>query len=418
MEHPAQQLVDHLFRREAGKMVSFLSKILGFSQLSLAEDMVQETLAHALVHWRAGAPDNPEAWLYRVVKNKLLDHLRREKNWQERIAPGFLQQLNLDNSAETAFEHLNFEHEIEDSQLRMMFACCHPAIPEEAQLILILKTLCGLSVREIAAALLSSEEAVAKRLFRAKEKIRTEHLELEPPVGPELSQRLEAVLKVVYLLFNEGYYSVSDDAMLRLDLCREALRLSALLAGHPLSNAPKTQALAALLCFQASRFDARLDAQGDIIVLQDQNRSLWDQDLIRQGYWYFQRSASGNEVSAYHLEAAIASYHAASPDFASTNWQAVFHLYELLCQINASPVAAMNRAIALGYFRGAAAGIEALLNLENLGKNHIYQVALGDFYAQNEQPKQAEAAYRIAEKLVNRAAERRLIGKKLEGLVP
>lgn len=392
-------------------MVAMLSKMLGFAQLSLAEDIVQETLAQALVHWRAGLPANPEAWLYRVAKNRLFDHLRREKIRQKHIAPELARQL--EQGGEQADETLFLAHEIEDSQLRMMFACCHPAIPEEAQLILILKTLCGLSVREIASALLGAEEAVAKRLYRAREKIRTEQLELEVPAGAELRARLDGVLKVIYLLFNEGYYAAHDDALLRRDLCFEALRLCALLAGHPLGQTPQTHALAALLCFQASRFEARFDAEGEILLLEEQDRSRWDRDLILRGYWHFKQSASGEDVSIYHVEAAIASYHVSAPDFESTNRQAVFYLYEMRCRLDPSPVAALNRAIALGYYRGPAAGIEALLGLEQMDKNPVYHVALGDFYRRDHQPDRAVAAYRTAEKLVNRPAEKRLIMRKL-----
>ena len=301
-------------------MVAVLTKAFGLSHIELAEDIVQETLLTAFETWKIkGIPDNPEGWLYRVAKNRTLTYLKREQNFQKNIAPNVAYSIESEHFISERFEELFLENEIEDAQLRMMFACCHPSVPADSQLILMLKTLCGLSISEIAAALLSQHDSIAKRLYRAKEKIKQENLSLDVPVGSELVERLDAVLKAIYLLFNEAYKSTSTDTIIRRDLSDEALRLGAILAARPLSiesyNMPKINALMSLMCFHAARFDSRLDTDGNIILLENQDRSLWHPFLTKQAYSYFKASATGNELSEYHIEAAIASYHAKAETF-------------------------------------------------------------------------------------------------------
>ncbi len=419
---PVHQLVDHLFRREAGKMVAVLTRVFGLNNIELAEDVVQETLLIAYQAWKLkGVPDNPQSWLYRVAKNQALTHLRRKQHFQATIAPNLIHAVENGGTNEQALGELFLETEIEDAQLRMMFACCHPAIAPDVQLILILKTLCGLHISEIAAALLSQEDTIAKRLYRAREKIRQEGISLEVPVGAALATRLDAVLKAIYLLFNEAYKSTSTETVIRTDLSEEALRLGVLLAARPLAvegyNMHKINALMALMCFHAARFPGRLDVNGQIILLEHQDRSSWDTFLTRQAYAYFKASASGNELSEYHIEAAIASYHAQAPDFAATNWKAIFHCYNLLLSVKPSPIVAFNRAIALGYAEGPKSGIEALLNVSGLERSHLYHTALGDFYQKNDQPEKARAAYELALKFAYLAAEKKVIGDKLASAI-
>ena len=413
----SQQLVDHLFRQEAGKMIAVLTKLFGLPNVETAQDIVQETLLAALEAWKLGAvPDNPRAWLYRAAKNRALDHLRRRRTWQDRIAPGIAQALEHESAAQQQLDVLFLAAEIEDSQLRMLFACCHPALAPEGQIALILKTLCGLSVAEIAAAFLSTRDNIEKRLYRTREKIRQEGIALEVPLGADLPPRLDGVLKAVYLLFSEGYHSASSDEVIRHALCDEALRLADLLARHPVVGLPKTQALLSLFCFQASRFDTRLDQGGQIILLEDQDRRRWDQALIARGFAQLTRSASGGEVSDYHLEAAIASYHAQADSLESTNWQAIFYLYQLLWQCRPDPIVAFNRAIAIGYAKGASAGLEALLAITSLQDNHFYQAALGDFYRKTGDSDKSRTAYQTAWALAVLPGEKQMIDRKIAAL--
>ena len=393
-------------------MLAVLVKLFGLSQVEIAEDIVQETLLSALESWKLkGVPADPRAWLYRAAKNRTIDYLRRERNFKTRIAPNFQQGSS---PIETSWLDGYFlDTEIEDAQLRMMFASCHPAIPIESQLALMLRTLCGLSTQEIAAAFLLPSDSIVKRLYRAKEKIRLEKLSLEVPSGNDLLPRLDAVLHAVYLLFNEGYKSASNDEVIRRDLCVEAIRLGTLLARHSLSNQPKTHALLALMCFHAARLDTRLNPEGGIILLERQDRSAWNQQLIGLAYSHFKQSSQGEDLSAYHLEAAIASYHAVAPSFEQTNWQAIFYCYNLLYALNPSPIIALNRAIARGYAEGPVAGIEALLNITDLQQHYLYHTALGDFYTKKGDAKTAHAAYERALNLVNLSAERKVIEQKM-----
>ncbi|HET9745035.1 MAG TPA: sigma-70 family RNA polymerase sigma factor, partial [Chitinophagaceae bacterium] len=318
------QLVDHLFRHESGKMVAVLSKLLGLQSLETAHDIVQDTLLQAMTTWSFnGVPDNPSAWLCRVAKNKAIDFLRRERTIRE-INPRYSYLLQSEYTLSSTVTELFLETEMQDSQLRMMFACCHPAIPEESQIALTLKTLCGLSVNEIAKAFLTTDETIAKRIYRAKEKIRTEKIELEVPQNHDLALRTDTVLKSLYLLFNEGYKSSNPDKLIREDLCEEAMRLCFLLTQHQLTSFPRSKALLALMCFQASRLDARLDDNNNIILLKHQDRSRWNRSLMSKGFELMEEAAEPFEISPYHLEAAIASQHAAARSFEQTDWKSIY----------------------------------------------------------------------------------------------
>ncbi|MEZ4943333.1 MAG: sigma-70 family RNA polymerase sigma factor [Saprospiraceae bacterium] len=412
-----QVSVEHLFRHESGKMLAVLVKLFGLPQVGVAEDIVQETLLAALETWKLrGMPDQPRAWLYRTAKNKTIDFLRRERNFQANIAPNLHEAAARSTQPDRWLDSFFLDDEIEDAQLRMMFACCHPAIPAEAQLVLMLRSLCGLSIREIAAAFLQPEETMAKRLYRAKEKIRQENLSLDVPTGADLAPRLDAVLQAIYLLFNEGYKSASEAAVIRRELCGEALRLGGLLLRHPAGQQSKTYALQALMCFQASRFDARLDDSGAIVLLENQDRSRWNQQLISAGYANLQGSFQGNAITEYHLEAAIASYHASAPSFGQTNWKSIFYCYDLLLKINPSPFVALNRAIALGYADGPQVGISALEGISELEQHYLYHAALGDFFVKLENTAAARQAFKTALQLAQLPAERRVLELKLAAL--
>jgi len=408
-----RQAIDHLFRHESGKMVSVLSKLFGFKNLDAAQDIVQDTLLQAMKTWSySGVPDNPSAWLYRVAKNKAVDILRREKTFRE-LSPQYAYLLQSEYSLSPTVNNLFLENEIQDSQLRMMFACCHPLVPQESQIALTLKTLCGLSVSEISAAFLTNEETIAKRLYRAKEKIKTCDIELAVPQGNELPDKLEGVLKSLYLLFNEGYNSSHPDLLIREDLCEEAMRLVRLLCQHPLTRLPRTFALYSLFCFQASRLRARLDDNAHIIILKDQDRSKWDRSLIQTGFDYLELAAEPFEVSPYHLEAAIASIHAASPTFETTDWKSIHHLYELLYQLQPNPVVAMNKAIASAYAVSKQQALEELNQINGLEHHHLFYATIGEMYLGLDQKPDAKAAFQKAITLTNSQSEKLLLLAKI-----
>lgn len=372
------QLVDHLFRHESGKMVSVLTRLLGMQQLETAQDIVQDTLLQAMSTWSYnGLPENPEGWLYRVARNRAIDHLRRHKRFRE-LVPQYGYLLESEWALSSTMHQLFLENEIPDSQLRMMFACCHPAIQPESQVALTLKTLGGLSVNEIARAFLTSDDTISKRIYRAKEKIKAEKIELEVPSGNELPARVDAVLKSLYLLFNEGYNSSHPENLIREDLCYEAMRLCKLLTEQSLTNLPGARALLSLMCFQSSRLGARLDDKGNIILLKYQDRSKWYRPLIQKGFDYLDASAEPFEVSVYQLEAAIASLHAAAPSFEKTDWKLIHYLYELLYQLQPGPVVAMNKAIASAYVVSRQEALDSLLQIKGLEQHHLYHASIGE----------------------------------------
>jgi RNA polymerase sigma factor (sigma-70 family) len=407
------QLVDHLFRHESGKMIAVLSRLLGLQNFEIAQDLVQDTLLQAMSTWGyKSIPNNPSAWLYRVAKNKAIDFLRREKRFHE-ISPQYSYLLESEYTLSATVNNLFLENEIEDSQLRMMFACCHPAIPEESQIALTLKTLCGLSVSEISKAFLTTEEAIAKRIYRAKEKIKAEKIELEVPQNDELSARVDTVLKSLYLLFNEGYKSSHPDKLIREDLCEEAMRLCFLLMQHSFTALPRTKALLALMCFQASRFDARIDDKNNIILLKHQDRSKWNRSLMSKGFELMEESTEPFEISAYHLEAAIASQHAAARSFEQTNWKNIYHLYEMLYQLQPNPVVAMNKAIASSYAISKQNALKELQQIKGLEDHHLYYASIGEIYFDLENKPEAKRFFEKALELTSSGYEQQFLINKI-----
>ncbi len=403
------KLLDHLFRHESGKMVAVLSRLFGFKNLETAQDIVQDTLLQAMNTWSyKGIPENPSAWLYKTAKNKAIDLLRREKKFSE-ISP----LLRSEHSLTISVHNLFLENEIEDSQLRMIFACCHPAIPEDSQVALTLKTLCGLSVNEIAKAYLTNEETIAKRIYRSKEKIKTGHIELEVPVGDELHQRLDVVLKTLYLLFNEGYNSSQPDWLIRDDLCYEAMRLCYILSEHPNTGLPRTNALLALICLQASRLPARIDDNGNIILLKRQDRTKWNKDLIKKGLYYIEMATDGQEITTYHLEAAIASLHAVAPSFEKTDWASIYHLYETLYSISPSPVIALNKAIASAYAISKENALTELLRIKGLDNYYLFHATAGEMYAGLNRKTEARKFFQRAYDLTLSQSEKQLLLEKI-----
>jgi RNA polymerase sigma factor (sigma-70 family) len=411
-------LVEHLFRHEAGKMVAILTRIFGLEHLGLAEDVVQESLSRALQTWPFyGVPDNPSAWLMRTARNLALDVVRREKVFREKQA----EIIHLiDRPSVAADDAIFTEHEIADDRLRMMFVCCHPVIPAEGQLALALNTLCRFSVLEISRAFLTSEAAIAKRLTRAKRRIRDAGVRYEIPAEAELTRRLDIVLEALYLLFNEGYKASSGDKLVREDLCQEAVRLATLLVEHPIGDHPKTHALLALMLLNSARNKARVDDGGNLLRLQDQDRSLWDLAMVARGMAHFASSASGEELTRYHLEAGIAACHCSATDFESTNWQRILVLYDQLVLLDNSPVVALNRAVAVANVHGPAAGIAAVDSIRNrsqLDSYYLLYAVLGDFEARQGNLPSARGFFRQALELTPLESERRFLADRAQSCI-
>jgi RNA polymerase sigma factor (sigma-70 family) len=408
------ELASHLFRIESGKMVSVLTRIFGLSHIEIAEDIVQDTFLKALDEWSFNSiPQNPQAWLYRVAKNKTIDYLRHQKHVQEYESDiSYLHRSEWTLSA--SINNMFLDNEIEDSQLRMIFASCHPVLPQESQLALTLKTLCGLSIKEISRALLTTEANINKRLFRAKQKLREEHLKFEIPSGDKLFERMDSVYKVIYLLFNEGYSSTESEKIIRKDLCAEALRLCQLLGEHQIGNKPKTYALLALMCFHASRLDARTDDHGYIILLKEQDRNLWNKELIAKGFEYASKASEGNELTEYHIEAGIAAYHSSAASFRETDWENILKLYNMLEKINPSPVTILNKVIVESMIKGSEYALTELLKISKLENYYLYHTTLAQFYVETGNKESAKKHLELAIGLTSSQPEILLIKKRLE----
>ncbi|HCZ37653.1 MAG TPA: RNA polymerase subunit sigma [Cytophagales bacterium] len=398
------KLIPHLFRTEFRNLASALTRHFGIAHLQAAEDIASETFLAALESWSyKGVPENPKAWLYRVAKNKAVNYQVRNQVFTQKITP------QLKTSSES-FEIDLSEKQIHDSQLQMLFALCHPAIPAEAQVGLALRMLCGFGIDEIASAFITNKEVINKRLYRAKEKLREINVPLEIPAASEINNRLENVLLTLYLLFSEGYYSECNDAVLREDFCLEAMRLTHLLIENSQTNHPAANALMALMCFHASRFPARKNHAGQIVLYHDQDESLWNQDLIAQGAFYFKQAATGNKLSRYHLEAGIAWWHTQKND-SPEKWENILQLYNRLLQISYSPIAALNRTFALAKANRSA---EAILEAEKLQltDNVYYFMLLGELYSEAN-PKKSKENYTRALTLARTQPEKEAIRKKL-----
>src|ERR1700676_1893922 len=380
-----EELIPHLFRAEYRKIVSVLSKRFGFDQIEIAEDIASDTFLTATQSWGLnGLPQNPTAWLYNVAKNKAKNHLQRDQLFESKIAPeikkGFIdfKEQEIDLSPQN----------INDSQLQMMFAICHPSISPEAQIGLSLRILCGFGIEEVADAFLTNKETINKRLFRAKEKLREEKIKIELPGSAQIDERLETVMTTIYLLFNEGYYSVSQNKTLRKDLCLEAMRLCNMLVENNSTNKPSVNALLSLMCFHASRFEARFNKSGEPVLYGEQDTSLWTPELISKGGFYLNCSANGDTISKYHLEAGIAYWSTQKSD-TREKWENVLQLYNRLLQIEYSPIAALNRTYALSKANGKT---EAIVEAEklNLTDNQFYFSLLGELWLDIDNKKSRE----------------------------
>lgn len=412
-------LVEHLFRHQAGRLVAALARSFGSQHLQLAEEVVQEALIAALKRWPfTGVPDHPAAWLHQVARNRALDRLRRDARFlgkEDQIR----ERIRL--AAEAAAGEpgqAGLSGEITDDQLRLVFLCCHPELPRDGRVALTLKLVGGFSIDEIARAFFAKRSTIAQRLVRAQQRVRDRHLGLELPPPAELPRRLDAVLEAIYLIFNEGYVVHRGDALVRADLCGEALRLVERLAAITPLTRPSVHALAALLCFQASRLPARVDAEGEMLPLDEQDRALWDRRAIRRGFRHLELAATGDEITCYHLEAAIASQHAMASSDLDTDWPAVLALYDDLLHLAPSPVVELHRSVAVARVRGplaALAELDALLD-SPLADYHLLHATRADLLARLGERQAAASALQVAIARAPTSPERRLLERRLASL--
>jgi len=404
--------LEHLFRREAGRIVATLTRIFGMHNLALAEDVVQEAFCRALEVWKfGGVPQNPSAWLTVTARNCALDALRRQ-----RTADSFAPQLSYALESAAA-EELFGPGEARDDLLRMMFSCCHPRLSETAQIALILHILCGFSVEEVASAFLQGAAAMEKRITRAKKLLADSRRLFDVSAPREFVTRLPVVQSALYLLFNEGYHGASADAAVHAELCAEAMRLTAALLEHPLGATPTSYALAALMCLNAARLPARLDAAGDLHALPDQDRARWDQRRIADGFRFLELSAHGTELSPYHIEAAIAALHARAPSAAGTDWAQIAALYDTLIAIRPSPIVALNRAIAIAESEGPERGLAEMGQIagdERLRGYPFHSAALGELELRCGRRERASAHFRAALSLARNPTEQRFITQRIQ----
>jgi len=407
---------DHLFRHEAGRMVAALTRIFGVHNLALAEDVVQDAFCRALETWKyRGIPENPAGWLMKTAKNRAMDVIRRERNVRT-FSPDLGDLLSSEWTLAPAVAEAFEAHSIQDDELRMMFSCCHPRLPDTAQVALILNVCCGFSVKEIASAFLVSNSAMEKRIERAKGVfVKSERL-FQLDGAEDFSERLSSVQQAIYLLFNEGYHGASAISSIRTDFCFEALRLGELLLRHRLASTPSSYALNALMCLNAARLPGRVDQCGHLTALGEQDRSLWDRRLITLGLSYLEESAAGTQLSPFHLEAGIASVHARAKRIEDTNWGEIVSLYELLLSVQDSPIVELNRAIAISQLEGSERGLQeirAIADRERLMSYPFYFAALGELEVKSGRPEQAAAQFESAVGLARNAAEREFLSRRL-----
>jgi RNA polymerase sigma-70 factor (ECF subfamily) len=408
--------VDHLFRREAGRLVAILTKRFGIDNLQLVEDVVQDALVAAMQTWPlTGMPQNPTGWLLQAARNRAIDLMRRDARWRDRQAQ--LAQTLEQEASMALMAAPVFEDELRDNQLRMMFVCCDPTLPMEAQVALVLKTLCGLGEREIAAAFLSTEAAVIKRLVRARKHLRKRGISFELPARTSIAPRREAVLQVLYLLFNEGYKASYGDELLRTDLCREAIRLAELLLTCAIGQRPEVHALLALMLLNFARLPTRTNDDGSLLLLPKQDRTRWDATAITRGMRHLELAATGPAFCRYHVEAGIAACHALAQDFAATDWPKIISLYDQLLALDPSPIVALNRAVALAQVEGPRAGLAALENTKDGGLlegYYLFHAVSGHLHAELGDKAEAARHFQRALGLATLPQERLFLQNKLD----
>ncbi|WP_411029339.1 RNA polymerase sigma factor [Spongiimicrobium sp. 3-5] len=407
-------IIEKLFRTEYGKMVSYLTNKFGFNFLENAEDIVQETLSVAFQKWTySGIPENPEAWIFVVARNKALNLVKKESR---------ITHMNITKLVEEYSENhtqLHLAQEIEDGMLRIMVVCCNMDLPVHSKIVFILSCLCGFSRKELSQALLVKEETVKKRLFRAKSSIRLQELNIASPKEELLSLHANVICNVLYILYNAGYNSSGNKSLIRREVCFEAMRLTKLILNQDPGN-PRAHALFALMCFHSARFDSRIDKEGAIVLFKDQDRNLWSKELINAGMYHLSKASNGARLSAYHMEAAIAAEHCTSSNFESTNWDLILSQYQQLYRLKPTPIILLNLAIVQSMLGKTSHAITELVNLtknKQLNSNYLLHATLGELYGKSGQHKRAIEALEKALALTNSKQEKALLQKKRENLL-
>jgi RNA polymerase sigma-70 factor (ECF subfamily) len=411
-------LVEHLFRQDSGKIVSVLTRVFGTDNLDLAEDVMQDSLVEAISVWQyKGIPDNPSAWIYTVAKNKALNVLNRDKNKFSIDAKKSLQSKLI---TEQDTDDLFSEQEIQDDQLRMIFTCCHPAITPDSQIALALKTLCGFSISEIARAYLTTNENINKRLVRAREKIRDNNIPFEVPAGKVLEKRLQTVLETIYLLFNEGYSASTGNNIIRYELCEEAIRLTEVIVSHPsITNKASVYALLSLMILNASRFKARQDNDGNLLTMAEQDRTLWNRQMIDTGLSYLHEATNDENLNIYFILAAISAQHCIAPDYKSTNWQNILLLYDTFIRIDSSPLILLNRAVAVSKVKGAENALAELNLIKTnafLKSYYLFYSTQAELYIEINRLPEAIRSLEKAIELAPLQIEKKMLQKKLDSI--
>jgi RNA polymerase sigma factor (sigma-70 family) len=408
-------LVEHFFRHETGRLHGALIRLVGVQNITLAEDVAQEAMLRALHSWSmGGVPPNPSAWIMRVAINLARDALRHQRMSGSKESAII---THLEQTRSTPPVISESENEITDDALRLMFVCCHPSISPDAQVVLALKVLCGFSTSEIARAFLSSEAAIEKQLTRTKQRIQNAGIGFDIPEGEDLAPRIDGVLAALYLLFNEGYKASAGERLLREELCQEAVRLTSLLVTHPVGNTPRGHALLALMLLTAARFPSRLDEDGDLLRLDDQDRSKWDQRLIARGLFELVAAAQGSELSEYHLQAGIAAIHCTAADYASTDWNRILRHYDELSRIKPSPVVALNRAVAVAHVHGPQAGLDSIASIpdrDRLETHYLLHAVVGELQWRLKNHRAAAESFRRALRLAHVGPEQLYLTRMLE----
>lgn len=414
-EADTSRLVEHFFRHESGRLHGALMRMLGPENFSLVEDVTQEALLRAMRTWSIGGfPANPSAWITRVAINLARDAMRHRRMAQLKEADII---THIDQMLPERMTGEVLEHQIRDDGLRLMFVCCHPSIAAEAQVVLALKILCGFSTGEIARAFMTSEAAIEKQLTRTKQRIGNAGIAFELPAGAELEPRLEGVMSALYLLFNEGYKASGGERLVREELCHEAIRLTSLLVAHPVGGTPQSHALLAFMLLTAARFPTRLDEDGELLRLHDQDRSKWDQALISRGLLHLAEAARGKTLTEYHLQAGIAACHCTAKDCASTDWARILQYYDELARIKPSPMVDLNRAVVIAQLHGPRAGLDAIGEIkmrERLESHYLLHAVTGELYWRMQDHVAAAESFRRAVRLAQVGPEQAHLNRMLE----